>query len=117
MHYSQVLTAAVAVAGSISSALAQPTKRAVQSCHATDHGLFASYSVDIGITYANGVGCDDIYNAIENNVGISNWQCVADGSGNTQLYFDAGTYNAAGINSALEQEYPSIDGGFNCPDY
>jgi hypothetical protein len=99
----QSLVAHLAV---ISTAMALPTanpvdKRGVapntQSCTAEDHGLFASYSVDIGITYANGIGCNDVFNALMAETTISNWQCVDDGAGGTQLWFNAGL-----------GEYPSV---------
>jgi hypothetical protein len=89
----------VAYLAMISTAMALPTATPVdkqgvapntQSCTAEDHFSLASYSVDIGITYANGIGCNDVYNALMAETVISNWQCVDDGAGGTQLWFNAG---------------------------
>jgi len=86
------------------------------SCHATDHGAFASYNVLIGIPYQGAQGCDQTYNNLEFHwVGLSNWQCV-ENNGNIQLYFNAGTNLGSRINSGLEGCYPNIAGDFNCPD-
>jgi hypothetical protein len=145
MHFTK--ESLVAYLAMISTAIALPTagpidKRGVapntQSCTAEDHGLFASYSVDIGITYANGIGCNDVFNALMAETTISNWQCVDDGAGGTQLWFNAGlgkflavfqevfacsvcslycSGDGAGISSALLSMYPTIEGGFNCPDF
>jgi len=92
------------------------TVAGTQSCHATDHGAFASYNVLIRIPYQGGQGCDHTYNNLEFHwVGLSNWQCV-ENDGNIQLYFNAGTNLSSRINSGLEACYPNITGGFNCPD-
>lgn len=64
------------------------TIRPTQSCHATDHGPFVSYSVLIGVPYAGAKDCDDTYNVLESAEGaISNWQCV-EKDGNIQLWFN-----------------------------
>jgi hypothetical protein len=96
----------------------EPVSTAVgtQSCHATDHGAFASYRVLIRIPYQGPRDCDDTYSNLEFNwVGVSSWQCV-ENNGNIQLYFNAGTNLGSRINSGLEACYPNIIGGFNCPD-
>jgi hypothetical protein len=36
--------------------------------------------------------------------------------GDIQLWFNAFANDGAKINSALESRYPSVAGGFNCPD-
>lgn len=74
-----------------------------QACTATDQGLFASYSVNIGIHYNDGLGCNNVLDALKDEgVAVSNWQCVDDGGGNTQLWFNAGK-NGEIINTALER--------------
>ena len=105
-----------------------PTEEATQSCHATDHGAFASYSVWIGVPYGGSKPCDTTYNYLENGgapmpnsayaseaVLISNWQCV-EMNGDTQLWFNAAPGQSASINAALQASYPSVD-EFNCPDH
>ena len=89
-----------------------------QSCTATDHGEdVISYGVHIGIAYNGGSGCNDVYNALEDATHyVSNWQCVDDGSGDTQLYFNDYVNNQDGINSALHRMYPTVN-SFNCPGY
>jgi len=97
-------------------------RRATQSCHATDHSIFASYSVWIGVPYDSG-NCDTAYHYLEYGDGstifdgcaISSWKCVKASQGQTQLYFNAPKGEAACINPALEEAYPSV-GEFNCPD-
>jgi len=93
-------------------------RRATQSCHATCHGAFASYSVQIGVPYDRS-SCDDTYNTLEwSGAGpddISNWQCVATDNGNTQLWFNSASGHGDKINSGLEASYPNVD-SFNCPD-
>lgn len=113
------ITAMLALAG---TTLAAPTPSAdnpVQSCHCSDRGnSIGAYGVYIGVTYAGGSGCDNVYNALENSgCLLSSWQCVEAGDGNTQLYFNAALGNGGRINSALESMYPTVQGGFNCPDY
>jgi hypothetical protein len=96
----------------------EPVSTAVgpQSCHATDHGAFASYNVLIGIPYQGARACDLTYSNLEFNwVGVSNWQCV-ENNGKIQLYFNAAVNLGSSINSGLEACYPNIVGGFNCPD-
>jgi hypothetical protein len=97
-------------------------RRATQSCHATCHGAFASYSVWIGVSYES-QSCGDMYNSLEfgggsisNGCRISNWQCVTASDGNTQLWFNAPSGLSDCINGALGGSYWNIDGGFNCPD-
>ena len=102
-------------------------RRATQSCHATTHGFYESYSVLIGVPYIGKADCDATYHAIDNAgpwvnnahqwnaVPISNWQCV-EMDGNIQLWFNAAEGQGKDINAALEWCYPSV-GTFNCPDY
>jgi hypothetical protein len=113
----------IAVLACAASTLALPTTQLTkritpntQSCTAQDNFAWISYSVDIGVTYAGGSGCNNVYNSLS-SLAITNWQCVDDGSGNTQLWFN--TIPGAGqqINSALESMYPMVQGGFNCPNY
>ncbi|KAL9079694.1 MAG: hypothetical protein Q9157_001420 [Trypethelium eluteriae] len=124
--YSQVFKfalLALSCAG-ISPSLAAPTvnKRTVapntQSCYVTNHVLSQSFDIDIGVTYANGTGCDNVYHALQDASGlILNWRCIDDGNGNTQLYFDGP--DADGIlvvNRVLSQEYPAVS-GFNCSTF
>jgi hypothetical protein len=97
----------------------KPVSTAVgtQSCHATDHGAFASYSVLIGIPYQGSQACDNTYSNLEFNfVGVSSWQC-GENNGNIQLFFDAQTNLGSNINSGLDACYPNIVEGFNCPNY
>jgi len=101
-------------------------RRATQSCHTTNHGIFISYSVLIGVPYAGKTDCDDTYNALTHagpmiseqgyqwdGVPISNWQCVEQ-NGNIQLWFNAAANEGNDINAALESRYPSVS-SFNCP--
>ena len=134
MHSFRTKTAIFAIVMStISSVLAAPTpaipenpntalnKRVnanQQSCTCTQHFIDSgSYSIDIGIPIDNQAGCDDVYNALPDGVGLNNWQCVSDGAaGFTQLWFNMQLGHAAQINAALNKMYPTIQGGFNCPD-
>lgn len=88
-----------------------------QSCSAYDYGaLIIGYSIQIGVAFNNGIGCNDVYNALEGHTGtMSAWHCEDDGFGNTALYFN--NYEGQGglINQALESMYPMVN-GFNCPD-
>ena len=113
----------LAFLASVGSAMALPTttlnKRFgvapnTQSCTAADHVFWTSFSIDIGVDYAGGRGCNDVYNALSDLL-ISNWQCVDDGSGGTQLWFNCSQLCvAAGLNQKLESMYPMVN-GFNCP--
>ena len=93
-------------------------RRATQSCHATCHGAFASYSVQIGVTYDPST-CDNTYNTLEWTAAgpddISNWQCVATDDGNTQLWFNSASGEGSLISYGLEASYPDVN-SFNCPD-
>ena len=126
MLYSKKVLATVGFIGTVNAAvLNTPTpleRRATQSCTATCHWVFASYSVWIGVPFGE-TDCDDVYNGLETNADfgydgceISNWQCVEAGDGNTQLWFNAPSGFSQCLNSALEGLYYDIDGGFNCPD-
>ena len=113
-----------ALIGSINAAIlgtrSPLERRATQFCHAKYHGLFASYSVWIGVPYGS-QSCDDTYNNIEFPGGnepvgcaISNWQCVEASDGNTQLWFNTGQGNELYLNACLETAYPAVN-TFNCP--
>lgn len=92
-----------------------PPAPATQSCTATDHGAWVSYSVLIRIPYRGAKDCDDTYHALEDADGlITNWQCVEKG-GFIQLWFNTEYGDSYLINPALESRYPSVD-SFNCPD-
>lgn len=70
-----------------------------RGCSVKDDGVaFASYSVEIGIAYNGGSGCNDVLNAITNHFGVINWQCVDDGSEVIQLCFNGPQGNANGVN-------------------
>jgi len=117
--------AAVAALGLATSTLAAPTltKRITpntQSCTCTDYGIgLGSYSVTIGIPFNGGGRCNDVLNALNNagDMRPSAWQCVDDQNGGTQLWFNALLNRGGDIDAALESMYPTIAGGFNCPDY
>ena len=106
---------------SVSQTAQEPTSTntpsvATQSCHGTDHYYWISYSVLIGVPYGGAKDCDDTYHALESaTASISNWQCV-EKDGNIQLWFNAFPNYGSAINGALESRYPSVAGGFNCPD-
>src|SRR5262249_3524975 len=93
------------------TAPAPSTTQATQSCHATNQGLFNSYSVLIRIPYQGATDCNDTYDVLESGVPISNWQCV-EKDGDTQLYFNAaiGVEISAQINGALEARCPNVTG-------
>lgn len=112
------MLAIVALTG-ISLAAPSITQRDTQSCHCSDRGVaIGAYGVYISVPYRGGVGCNDVYGALqENDAFPSSWQCIAADDGNTQLYFNAVLWNGKGINAALVCMYPNIDSGFNCPDY
>ncbi|KAL9084916.1 MAG: hypothetical protein Q9165_007869 [Trypethelium subeluteriae] len=108
------------------STLASPIERRgvpdnTQSCNCVQHPFFNSYSIDIGVGYNGGNGCNDVFNAIMGRgVALTNWQCVADDNGNTQLWFNtpnqfAGFNPGDIVNSALTTIYPTVN-GFNCPN-
>lgn len=124
--FSKALTFTLLALSGLTSTMASPlTKRGVapntQSCTVTDEPGFNSYSIDIGVAYNGGVGCDDVLHSIQSRgIAITNWQCVDDGAGNTQLWFNTpidpqGGYGSA-ISYALSSQYPTVN-GFNCPDY
>jgi hypothetical protein len=93
-----------------------PPSPPTQSCHGTSHYYWTAYSVQIGIPYGGAQDCDATYHALESaTTSITNWQCV-EKDGDIQLWFNAFANDGAKINSALESRYPSVAGGFNCPD-
>lgn len=90
-------------------------------CTVTEHVLFNSYSIWIGIPYEGLSACDNTLHWLENSwVFVSNWQCVAAKDGNIQLGFNTPSdgQQAYGdkINSALESNWPTL-GAFSCPNY
>lgn len=115
MHISVSTIGLIAAAATVVPSMALPTtvksevleKRITpntQSCTVTDNVFFLSYSVDIGIDYAGGSGCNNVLGAIQGQgVAVTNWQCVDDGSGGTQLWFNTpnGVNAGDGINTAL----------------
>lgn len=129
MHTLAPYIAALTALSSISPAVALPASSTnklhkriapnAQSCTATDNALFLPYSVNIGEPYDNGNGCNDVLNGVKNTGCVpSNWQCVDDGNGMTQLWFDCAKFQADDgdeLNTALENLYPTVN-GFNCPN-
>ena len=122
MFLSKVILTAITLIGSINAAILKSRssleRRATQSCKATDHLFWVSYSVLILVPFGGATACDNTYNHLYNTWGVqlSNWQCLRTGDGNTQLWFNA-PYNDGGwINSGLGESYPTVD-SFNCPDY
>jgi len=127
MLFSKKILTALTLTGAVNAAAlpnipASLERRAVQSCTAECHWVFASYSVWIQIPFGS-QNCDDTYDSLEHNddfgydgCEISSWKCEEAGDGNTQLYFNAPSGTSLCINSALEGAYHGIDGGFNCPD-
>lgn len=119
MKFTLTSTLALIALYSASTTLAAPTPleaRAVQSCHATNHGLYNTYNVWVGVDYANGRGCDNIRRALD-DVGawLTQYSCEPAG-GNTQLKFNALINYGGAINGALQRMYPMVD-RFNCPDH
>jgi len=121
MFLSGSILIALTLIGSINTAAVPnirtfPERRTTQSCHATDHFFYVSYSILIGVPYGGKTDCDDTYNALESAThSISNWQCE-ENDGNIQLWFNVADYSDDEINAALESRYPSVAGGFNCPN-
>jgi len=113
-------TLALVALYSASTTLAAPIHseaRAVQSCHATNHGLYNTYKVWVGVHYADGPGCDGIRRALDDSdSSISSYSCELAGGGNTQLKFNAISFRSGAMNEVLHEVYPMVD-GFNCPDY
>jgi len=120
---------ALALLGSINAAVIRtsPERRATQSCHATNHGLYVSYSILIRVPYGGKSDCDTTFHTLTNAgpilgveayewdaIDLTNWQCV-ESSGNIQLWFNCAGEQGTDINSALESHYTSVD-KFNCPD-
>jgi len=119
----------LALLGSINAAVIRnsPERRATQSCTATNHAFFVSYSVLIRVPYGGKSDCDATFHALTNAgpiiavqdyewdaVPLTNWQCV-ESNGNIQLWFNCAGGQGSDINSALESRYTSV-GEFNCPD-
>jgi len=92
-----------------------PPPAPVQSCYGTDHFLWVSYTVNIGVPYDSAV-CDPTYHDLESETwSVTNWHCV-ERDGNTLLWFSTTPNWAYRINKVLESHFPSVAGGFNCPD-
>jgi len=122
---------ALSLLGSINAAVLKPNsleRRSTQSCHATSHGWYVSYSVLIRVPFGGKSDCDATFKAIHGGrkftseqslewdpVLISNWQCV-ESNGNIQLWFNSPDDQSSNINTALSSCYPTVD-NFNCPDY
>ena len=121
MYLAQLIFMPLAVIGSVTAAVINKPgpsierRQATQSCHATCHGLFASYSVWVGVPYGS-QSCDNTYNNLEwgEDCAISNWQCVGASDGNTQLWFNAPFGNEDCLNPALQDSYTMVN-DFNCP--
>ncbi|KAK5739202.1 hypothetical protein LTR17_005503 [Elasticomyces elasticus] len=81
-----------------------------------------SYTVQIGVSYAHGAGCQFIDRTIGLNVLQipgdkqiwENFYCWDDGNGDTLLKFTTYWNRAWQINEALNFIYPMVN-GFNCP--
>ena len=118
MFLSKATLTALTLMGSVNSAVPKirpsPERRADQSCSATDHFFWVSYSVWIGVPYIGQTDCDATYHEIYNDVGeITNWQCVEE-DGYIRLWFNTVEGHSSDINYALRQRYPSVN-DFGCP--
>lgn len=140
----QISSTTLSIIGVLLTSLATPTSAIAantQSCHARDNpinsvddlfeaigGLLTpvEWTVDVGITFANGVGCDAIEGALATAVGsgFTGFSCFSDDDsaiqgGGTMLTFTGTGDDGVGdkINKALTSQFPPIDGGFNCPDF
>jgi hypothetical protein len=134
------ITLAALIPDAINNTQVQTTKRAptsrcigkVATCSDV-HSLRGFPSTDVfwqvivGVQYAEGKGCSNIANTLNEAIGGDVYwldtspagalgvSCMGD---NEQpfLYFGASPGEAAPINSALVQTYPQVDGGFQCSD-
>jgi hypothetical protein len=94
-----------------------PPSPPTASCHGTDHFLWVSYSVYVGVPYIGPSDCDATYHALEDATwDVTNWQCV-EKNGNIQLWFNLPGADAPDLNGILQSRYPSVAGGFNCPNH
>jgi len=109
--------ATVALTG-VSLAAPSISRRDTMSCYCSDHGaLVGIYAVYISAPFNGGVGCDSVYKALQGSGAVpTSWHCDAASDGNTRLHFVSFTGYGKNINEALDTMYPSVGGGFNCPD-
>ncbi|KAK5118584.1 hypothetical protein LTR85_008049 [Meristemomyces frigidus] len=134
-----IILAASLLVGTAVSAPAALSKRIfskldpnTQTC--TIHGktFWADFTVQVGVSYNGGSGCDGIkQNMRDTSLGegdsadcehldFGKWRCDDDGQGGTVLRFDVAygqaqcNYPGDLINHVLSQEYPMVTGGFNC---
>ncbi|KAK5682767.1 hypothetical protein LTS10_005897 [Elasticomyces elasticus] len=94
-----------------------------QSCVSTQElPTSLAYAVQVGVTFANGVGCKDIGWTLATKLlavqgdeqHFSAYSCVDDGNGYTLLKFTTFRDRATHVNEVLQQIYPMVN-GFNCP--
>ncbi len=106
--------------------------RAIDDRFGADAGG-AFYTVEIGAPFQNGEGCNFVQSTIlahitavdghgnMNTQGFSDFSCDKGNEdtdpNTTQLSFNINTGNANGINTALEQVFPFVQEGFNCPNF
>ena len=94
-----------------------PSPAPTQHCHGSYHYWWVAYSIQIGIPYIGSADCDATYHALESaTTSVTGWQCVKASDGTIQLWFNCFPDDAADINRVLESRYPTIAGGFNCPN-
>ena len=126
MFASKKILTALAFTASVNAAVlnirnSSPERRAIQSCTVFDNAIWAAYSVWIGVPYGGSGSCDRTHDILEyghydgDGCHINNWECGRAGDGNTQLWFSAPIGSGDCVNSALDEAYPNVDGGFNCP--
>lgn len=95
-----------------------------QSCFSHYYFVLIAYNVYIGVPWNDGAQCSDAYNALYNGDGneddqgtlITDFGCNED-NGNYHIWFNDEVGQAGIINAALEHTFPSIQGGFNCPNF
>ncbi|KAK3624193.1 hypothetical protein LTR56_021129 [Elasticomyces elasticus] len=94
-----------------------------QSCVTTQElPTSLCYAVNVGVTFANGVGCEGIGWALKTHLlaipgdkqTFSAYSCVDDGNGYTLLKFTTFRDRATQVNEILQQIYPMVN-GFNYP--
>lgn len=143
-HKMQISSTTLSIIGVVLTSLVSTTSAIAantQSCHAKDDAinnigdLFnaafsdltrVTWTVDVGVTFNNGAGCNAISGALATAIGDSfaQFSCTNDGDnsiqgGGTSLSFMGIGNTGIGdkINQALTGVFPPIDGGFNCPDF
>ncbi len=89
-----------------------------QGCTAVDNGIFSTYATNIGLPFDQFV-CSKIFGGLNDNCpGLDGFVCVQNGFVNQiNLQWDCLNGHGAGINRALEFQFPTIEGGFSCPDH